>query len=258
MTVRRRRGAMVVVAGILLIAAAHGLAPSPTMPLFDGVVVEDPYRYVDPPPGADGNPQPVQANEPVSGGTVPLIAVATVEVPPQAQIIAQADAFQVTPSATSIKVSITPSAPSDSQVVGNVYTFSVTDQDGSALSLQPSALVTVVLRAPQASLDAQVARLDGTRWVALPTDHGGLPDLFSANVQQLGEFAVMPTGASASGSATASTATSASPAPSSAPPGPSDGTGTPPWILVGLVVAAVGIGVAWGFFGGGDRDAARR
>jgi hypothetical protein len=253
MTASRRQAAAVVAAGIVLSWLAHGMAPSPTAPLFDGVVVEDPYRYVDPPAGADGDPQPIQETEPVSGGAVPLLAVATVEVAPQAQMIAQADAFEISPSVSSVVVSITPSAPSDAQVAGNVYTFTVTDQDGSALTLLPSALVTIVLRAPEANLDAQVARFDGTRWVTLPTDQGGLPDLFSANVDQLGDFAVVLTGASASGSALAT----ASPAPSQTPAGPGSGISAPPWVLVLLVVPAVGIGIAWGFFAGGDRGSPR-
>jgi hypothetical protein len=249
----RRLTAGVVAAGLIMSWAAHGVAPSPMAPLFDGVFVEDPYRFVDPPAGADGDPLPVQVTERVSGGAVPLLAVATVEVPPQAQIIAQADAFQISPDVSSIIVSITPSAPVDDQVAGNVYTFSVTDQDGSALTLLPSALVTIVLRAPQPNLQAQLARLDGTQWVPLTTEHGGLPDLFSANVDQLGELAVVMTGASASGSAVASAVASASPAPSQPPAGPGGELGTPPWILILLVAAAVGIGVAWGLFAGGDR-----
>jgi len=251
MPASRRRAAAVVAAGIVLSWVAHGMAPSPTAPLFDGVVVEDPYRYVDPPAGADGDPQPAQVTEPVSGGAVPLLAVATVEVPPQAQMIAQADAFEISPSVSSVVVSITPSAPSDAQVAGNIYAFTVADQDGSALTLVPSALVTIVLRAPQANLEAQVARFDGTHWVPLPTDHGGLPDLFSANVDQLGDFAVVLTGASASGSTLESSVSTPSPAPSQTPAVPGSGISTPPWVLVLLVVAAVGIGVAWGFFAGG-------
>jgi hypothetical protein len=241
----RRQAAVVVAVGIVLSWVAHGMAPSPMAPLFDGVVVEDPYRYVDPPAGAPGDPQPAKATEPVKGGAVPLLAVATVEVPPQAQMIAQADAFDISPSVSSIIVSITPSAPSDGQVAGNVYTFSVTDQDGSALTLLPSALVTIVLRAPQANPQAQVARSDGAQWVPLPTDQGGVPDLYSANVDQLGAFAVVLTGESGSASR--------SPTPSQTPAGRS-GIGMPPWILVLLVVAAVGIGLAWGLLaGGGDR-----
>src|SRR5439155_7262941 len=132
------QAAVVVAAGIVLIWVAHGMAPSPMAPLFDGVLVEDPYRYVNPPAGADGDPQPVQVSEPVSGGAVPLLAVATVEVPPQAQMIAQADAFEISPSVSSIVVSITPSAPAEGQVVGNVSACPVGDQDGSALSVLPS------------------------------------------------------------------------------------------------------------------------
>jgi hypothetical protein len=258
MPVSRPRAVVVVAAGIVLSWAAHGLAPSAVAPLFDGVFVEDPYRYVDPPVGAAGDPLPVQVTQPVSGGAVPLLAVATVEVPPQAQMIAQADAFEISPDVSSLIVTITPSEPSDGQVTGNVYTFSVTDQDGSALAVLPSALVTIVLRAPQTNpQDAQIARRDGVRWLLLPTDYGGLPDVFSANVDQLGDYALVLTGASASGSATESSAAMSSPVPSPTPAGPDTVSGAPLWILVLLVVGAVGIGVGWGFFAGGDRGSPR-
>lgn len=253
MPASRRRAAAVMAAGIVLSWVAHGLAPAPTAPLFDGVVVEDPYRYVDPPSGAAGDPQPAQDTKPVSGGRVSLLAVATPEVPPQAQMIAQADAFQISAAVSSVVVSITPRAPSDGGVVGNVYTFAVTDQAGSPLAVLPSALVTIVMRAPQANLDAQVARFDGTQWVPLPTDHGGLPDLFSANVDQLGDFAVVVPGASASGSGSESSVATGSPTPSQTPGPSGGGIETPPWIILLLVLAAVAIGATWGFFAGGDR-----
>jgi hypothetical protein len=241
----RRLAAAVLVAGLGLTWLAQAISAPPTAPLFDGVFIEDPYRFVDPPAGADGDPYPAEFTEQVADGAVPLLAVATAEVPPQAQIIAQADAFDTSSDVSSVTVSIVPSAPSDPDLVGNVYTVSVTDQAGSALTIRPDALVTLVLRAPEPDLPAQVARFDGTRWVPLPTEHGGLPTLFSANIDQLGDFAVLLTGPTVS--------------PSAATPGPSDGgapnpgSGVPTWVIVLLAIAAVGVGLAWGLFRDGER-----
>jgi hypothetical protein len=244
----RRLAAAVLVAGIGLTWLAQAISSAPTAPLFDGVFIEDPYRYVNPPAGEDGDPFPAEFTEQVTDGAVPLLAVATAEVPPQAQIIAQADAFEISSDVSSITVSIVPSAPSDPDLVGNVYTISITDQAGSALTIRPGALVTLVLRAPLPDLPAQVARFDGTRWVPLPSEHGGLPTLFAANIDQPGDFAVLLTGPIPSQSAG-----SASPAPSGGGGGPIPDGGTPTWVIVLLAIAAVGVGLAWGLFADGER-----
>ncbi len=244
----RRLAAVVLVAGLGMTWLGQAISPTPTTPLFDGVFIEDPYRYVDPPAGADGDPFPVEVTEPVTDGAVPLLAVATAEVPPQAQIIAQADAFEISSDVTSITVSIVPSAPSDPDLVGNVYTVSVTDQAGSALTVRADALVTLVLRAPQPDLVAQVAHFDETRWMPLPSEHGGLPDLFAANIDELGDFAVLITGAAASPSEMPESA-----APSGGGGGPNQDTGTPTWVIVLLAIAVVGVGLMWRAIANGDR-----
>jgi len=113
-----------------------------------------------------------------------------------------------------------------------------------------SALVTIVLRAPQANLEAQVARFDGTHWVPLPTDHGGLPDLFSANITEIGDYAVLLTGPAPTSSAQESDgAAGGTPLPS-AGPGTLNGGDGPNWVVIAFVVAAIGVGLAWGALGG--------
>jgi hypothetical protein len=245
---RLRLAAALMVAGLGTAWLAQLISPSPTAPLFDGVFVEDPYLFVEPPPSAGGNPLSVEVTNSVVDGAVPLLAAATAEVPPQAQIIAQADAFEISADSSSITVSITPSAPRDPGLVGNVYTFSVTDQEGSPLAIRPGALVTIVLRAPEQNLVAQVARFDGDEWVTLPTQHGGLPDLFAANIEQLGDYGVL-----LSAAASPSAGASGSPAPSAGVSTPSPDSGMPTWVIVLLAVAAVGAGLAWGLFSDGDQ-----
>ena len=243
-------------AGVLLIGLGltwlAALSPSArTAPLFDGVFIEDPYLFVDPPPGAAGDPPSAAAAQPVVDGSVPLVAVATTEVPPQAQIIAEADAFAISAGTESVNVSIVPSAANDPTIVGNVYRFSVTVPGGAPLEIRPGARVTIVVRAPQPDPAAQLARFDGTRWVTIPTEFGGLPDLFAANITQLGDFAVVVTGPRPSGSTAGSLAAS-SQEPSGSGGNASGQGGLPVWVIVLLVIAAVGGGLTWGLLG--DRD----
>jgi hypothetical protein len=243
----RRLPAGVLVIGLGLTWLA-GLTPSSrTAPLLDGVFIEDPFRWVDPPPGAEGDPTSAEATQPVVDGAVPLLAVATSEVPPQAQIIAQADAFAIAAGTESVTVSIVPMAPNDPAIAGNVYRFSVTDAQGAALEIRPEVRVTIVVRASQPNLVAQIARFDGTDWVTLPTEYGGLPDLFAANITQLGDFAVLVTAPSPNGSAMATGAGSHAP---SGGGGEGSPDGLPAWLILVLVIAAVGGGLAWGLFGG--------
>jgi hypothetical protein len=250
----RRLAAGVLLAGIGLVVLGQLAATAPPAPLFDGLVVEEPYRFVEPPPGGVGDPLPVEVTEPVADGAVALLAVATSEVPPQAQVISQADAFAISADTTSITVSLQPTAPHDVQVAGNVYRLSITDQAGAAIAVRPAALITIVLRAPEAVVGAQVARFDGTQWVPLPTDHGGLPDLYAANIDQPGDFAVVLTGAaSPSGPASSASTQASSPAPSAGSGGTPHQAATPIWVVILFGIAAVAVGLAWGVLGDADR-----
>jgi hypothetical protein len=225
-----------------------------TAPLFDGVFLEDPYLWVDPPPGASGDPPSVETEQPVVNGSVPLLAVSTSEVPPQAQIIAQEDAFAITADAQSVTVSIVPSAPNDSTIAGNVYRFSVTDAQGASLEVRPAARVTIVIRAPQQNLVAEIAHFDGSAWVTIPTEFGGLPDLFAANITELGDYAVVITGPSPSGS-TQPSVTEPSFAPASSGSGSgTGGDGVPIWVIAVLALGAIGVGLLWGQLGGRERN----
>ena len=187
-------------------------------------------------------------------GTVPLLAVSTSEVPPQGQIIAQEDGFAITAETQSVTVSIVPSAPTDPTIAGNVYRFSVTDAQGALLEIRPAARVTIVIRAPQQNLVAQIAHFDGSAWVTIPTEFGGLPDLFAANITELGDYAVVITGPTPSGTAPAS-----APAPSHNPAPSQDGGadrrgGLPVVVIVLIAIGAVGAGLIWGQLRNRDGD----
>lgn len=240
----RRSVVAALVVGLGLMGLSQLLAGTATVPLFDGVVVEEPYRFVQPPPSGATDPFSASAVEMVVNGAMPLVAIATEETPPQAQMIAQADAFAIAPGTTSVAVSIEPNTPTDPRIVGNVYRFTVIDQAGAPLDIAPGAVVTIVLRAPQPDPAAMVAHLDAGQWVTLQTQHGGLPDLYAANITQLGDFAMLTPGA-ASGAPSA--------APSAAPDG-SRSNGIPTWVIALFAIAAVAVGLTMGLLRGSEDE----
>ncbi len=194
----RHLGAGVVIAGIAVIAVARWLGPSAAVPLYDGVVVQEPYRYLSPPPGAAGNPTKFGATIPIVGGSSPPVAAATTESPPQAQLVVPAGAFVVGPAATAILVTIDPVPPPTGAtpaggLIGNVYRVGVTDQGGEALVPAAGATSTILIRAPHGFDQARIARFDGQAWEALQTDFGGQPGIFLANTGVLGDFSLVAT-----------------------------------------------------------------
>jgi hypothetical protein len=235
-------------AGLLLLIGVQLPARHVATALYDGVVVEDPYRYLKPPSGAIGNPSSTTVTAQVSGGSVAQLFAATSEVPPQAQVIAEQGALVLPGGATSVTLSIEPvapaSLPTSGRLSGNVYRILVTDQAGAPVTIRPGSLVTLVLRGDRPPTNGTIAQYVGNSWETVPSDIGGLPDLFSTNLTSFGDFAVIDS--TQLQSASASVGASAAP---STTPTPTDGGG-PPWILIILIAlgaAAVGwvCGDAW-------------
>jgi hypothetical protein len=192
----RRRAALTSLgAGLLVVAAARLTIPLDAPPLYDGVIVQDPYRYLAPESGQAGSPSSFRATENVTGPTSPQFVGATSENPPQAQLIAPAGAFDLTPGTTSLAVSIEPVAPaatpSGDTIAGNVYRFTVRDLSGAVPALSAENHPTLILRAPQALFTATIGHRAGGAWQRLPTDTAGQPGMFSTNVSELGDFAVL-------------------------------------------------------------------
>jgi hypothetical protein len=193
--VRRRAAAISLALGLGLIALARYAAPLGSPPLYDGVVVQEPYRYLTPGPGQVGSPTSYHASIPVSGTTSPEFVAATTENPPQAQLVAQSGGFVVPAGVTSVTVTIEPvsaaAAPAGNEVAGNGYRISVTDPSGTQLTIGQTAPPTLLLRAPDGVSSGTIERLDAGTWQPLTTYQGGQPGIVLTNVTELGEFAVI-------------------------------------------------------------------
>jgi hypothetical protein len=258
----RRRAVMAcLVLGLGLATAAQVLAPLPSPPLYDGVQLDEPYVYLAPPPGASGGAQGASATLALEAGGSPLVAIATPETVPQAQIFAAPGSLTLPPGTTSLSASITPIPPSgeptEGHISGNVYRISVTNQAGVAVTAPAAAQVSIVMRAADSQLtNGVVARFANGTWQKLETAPAGLGGTFLAVVTEFGDFAVLApaagTGPSASplgpsgsaGSALPTTAATAGPTPaatSEAPPPITIAAAAGLAILVVLAIAAYAV-----------------
>ena len=195
----RALGWLAIAAGLGLSFAVQLWAPV-GVPLYDGVVVAEPYRYLHPTGDQPGDPTDASLTQPVDGTKSPVFAIATDEQPPQAQLISQEDAFQLADGATELNIAITPVdptvQPSSGSIAGNVYRFAVTDQTGKPLVTKPcDSCRSLVLRAPEDVTEGTVAHLVNGAWVGVATFHAGTVAMFQANADTLGDFAVIVGGA---------------------------------------------------------------
>jgi hypothetical protein len=221
----RRSGLTIVAVGLLLVAAARIVDPG-APPLYDGVVPVEPYLWLNPPPGASGGPQGATADIPAENGASGLVAVATPELQPQAQLFAAPGSLPLLPGAGGVKVSIEPvppaAEPPDGHIDGNVYRFTVTDDAGNPLSAPLESRVTVVLRSADANLvNGTMERYDGSTWQSFDTSISGSSGAFAAVVTDFGDFAVVAPGPAPTGGSASTAGPGASPGPSGGSPAPS-------------------------------------
>jgi hypothetical protein len=195
---RRRLGALLVLGGSALALAIQVAAPV-GVPLYDGVIAMEPYRFLRPVAGQAGDPASYRDTLRVVEGISPVLPAATSESPSQAQLIAQRDAFELTPGVAAIVAEIVPvdppTLPATGQVLGNAYRFSVTDQLGNPLDIRPcSGCISMVLRAPENSPPGTLMRYSNGTWEEVPTRHAGITAMYQSNVTALGTYAVVSTG----------------------------------------------------------------
>jgi hypothetical protein len=239
---RRSLGIASIAVGLALAGLSRLAVPS-APPLYDGVVVNEPYRWLEPPPGGLGGAQGFSSTVALEGGSSPLIAAQTPETPPQASVFAPPNALMLPPGTTSIKSTITPipaeGTPSNGHIAGNVYRIQITNQNGLATTAPADAFVSVVMRGPEGTTDATIERFENGAWKPLTTDHAGYTSGFLSIVTEFGDFALVapgpsstPSGSASAGAPSPETTTSST----TSAPGSSDG-------LPVIVIAVVGGGI---------------
>lgn len=195
MTDDRRLGWLAVLAGGVIALAVQVAAPV-GVPLYDGVVVQEPYRFLHPSADQAGSPTSFSATVAVVGGELPTVVAATTENPAQAQVIGQEGAFVLTSSATSLLVSVAPieppPPPPGGTIAGNAYRFSVTDPAGTSLAIAPcDGCISLVMRAPDGVGVASIQRFADGAWQEVETLHAGMVSLYQTNPKALGTYAVI-------------------------------------------------------------------
>jgi hypothetical protein len=192
----RALGWLAVLAGLALAVGVQARAPV-GVPLYDGVLVAEPYRYLHPTGDEVGDPSSASKPVPIPGGQSPVFAAITEESPPQAQLVAQQDAFEIPPGTSEIAATITPVdstvQPADGHIAGNVYRFAVTGANDAPLVPKPCDICrTLVLRAPETVTDGTIVHLENGGWVDVPTQHAGQAAMFQVNAPAMGDYAVVP------------------------------------------------------------------
>lgn len=189
-------GWLAILAGTAFAFGIQILAPV-GVPLYDGVVVQEPYRFLRPAQGQAGSPGSFAANVDVVGARSPQVTAATIESPPQAQLIALPDAFALPAGVTSLSVSVAPvevpTVAAGGDIAGNVYRFTVADPGGRPLPIKPcEGCISLVMRAPEDTAgEARLQRYAGGVWTDVETVHAGIVGMYATNPTALGDYAIV-------------------------------------------------------------------
>jgi hypothetical protein len=250
---RRHLALVAMLVGVAMVLTAQRVGPVAGPPLFDGVVVADPYRWLDPPSGELGGAQGASDTVGVQGAS-PVIALATPEEPPQAQIFAPPGSLILPSGTKSLALSIQPvqpvSQPPGWTIAGNVYRISVVNQGGASATGKVGGDVTVVLRGPPSATMGVIERYANGSWQEQPTDSGGLPAMFVTSVTYFGDFAVAVPAIGSTSSPTAAAAGYSVAEPfgtpgegNAVPDGRSSANAAALIILAAIAIAAAALGV---------------
>ncbi len=192
------------------------LAVPAAVPIYDGPGFPDqPYRYVQPPPGAKATPPPTSAHQTlkVTGAGLNETGYAnSAEIGPQIVYYVPPGAFKAPAGAATIEVSETPLAPTaplptDGTIAGNVYRVSATTSKGpvTVVGHGVNQLPTLNMRAPSAKQPGPVFeyRVGATgSWHRAGTLRIG-QDIYQTSAPVLGDYALVQLahspGASSSG-----------------------------------------------------------
>lgn len=196
------------VAALSALFAVWIVAPA-TTPIYDGLQNPDePYRYVNPPPGAktDKKPTTGQTVLSVRNGVNGAGFANSGEQGPQISVYIPATSLQVPPGATGVTVTAeplapTPPLPKNGTIVTNVYRISAT-ANGADVPIvgTGNAEPSVQMRAPSAKQPGPVFEHRTTSgWQRMKTLRVG-NDIYQASVPSFGDWALVQLGAQAGSS----------------------------------------------------------
>jgi hypothetical protein len=200
----RSAGALALLVGSALVLALQVAAPV-GVPLYDGVAVQEPYRFLHPLPGQPGPATGFSSTVQVAGTESPQVTAPTPESPPQAQLVALPGAFTLPSGASSLSVSVTPidppGVPAGGDIAGNVYRFAIVDQAGAPVQVtECEGCISLVMRAPESLAgEARLQRFADGAWTDVETVHAGIVGMYATNPTALGDYAVV-TGGNGGGS----------------------------------------------------------
>lgn len=195
-----RRGVLTVLAGAVLLGGAWLALPPTAPPLYDGIGAPDePYRYLDPPPGAatHRHPDPAAGMLPVRGGSVGAGSISTDESGPQASVFVEASGLRVPAGAGAVTVRLVPvpplTVPADGRIEGNVYDITVTADKPGPVTVNAGVVnaVDLLLRIPTATTaEIRLEVLVGLEWRQIQTYQTG-NDIYSGLLPVFGEVAAV-------------------------------------------------------------------
>lgn len=194
-TARRSRVAAAGLAALALLSVAWIASPVDAPPLFDGLGLgNEPYRYVQPPPGHKATPPPTTATkvvEVIDGMSAPF-DVSTSEMYPQASITASGGALDVPRSAKSVVVTVRPvrpSRPAPRTYVydGNLYRFTAVTKAGHPVPMAPDGVVRIAFRGTGRRGTPSIALYTGKRWRVSAAPPTGVSAQYSTTISSLGD-----------------------------------------------------------------------
>lgn len=185
-----------VTAALLVLGVGWSIAPHAALPLYDGIGFPDePYRFVQPPPGAQETKPPTTAHATVSvtGGTNVQLVAASAESAPQISLYIPKGRLNLPAGTAQLSVTGAPVQPLPDTPVQYQWSdvYNVTASPGSARFKPGGQQATITLRAASAQRpQPSIAYYEGGRWHLLPTFPQG-QDIYIAELNRFGRFAVI-------------------------------------------------------------------
>ena len=192
------RAARILLVALILLGVGWVVAPRSAPPIYDGIGFPDePYRFVDHPPGTRVTKAPTTATATsgiVGGHNGQLLNAASAEVSPQVTVTIPDGLLRVSAASGPVTLTATPEpalpTPQGQYLWSNVYDVTVTP--AARLTGRGGFVATITLRAASAQQPLPfISHYDGAgKWTTIPTAAAGL-DVYTTTLDGLGRFAVL-------------------------------------------------------------------